>query len=622
MLNFLRHCLGGSCAVFSFLLVLSQSVGATEVLTKESNSEALANKITIPQEVALVSSELSLIEEVDIKQSATDKTGNSIQQNSLEAQVSSVSQLTVEVSSSKNSQSSSIQQQQKNTASNQPMAQVTSVSQLSDIQPTDWAFVALQSLVERYGCIAGYPNRTYRGNQALTRYEFAAGLNACLDRINELIATATTDLATREDLVTLQRLQEEFSAELTTLRGRVDTLEATTAELEANQFSTTTKLVGQALFALVDVFGDEAVGGGDLEFNTILSERVRLIFDTSFSGKDRLITRLQAGNTPDLNDSTGTRMSRLAFTSPSNNDIAINQLEYRFPLGDKGTVFIEAFGFLDLFVPTLHPLDGDYNTVISGFALRSPIYFQSGLAGIGFNYNFSESISIGGGYLAGDPTTGDPATGLFNGPYGALAQLTIRPSETFAFALTYVRGYDDGSGNAPPGGFFGSQNATFPFGPEATPALPPETAPGEPNPLPPAPVATSYDSYGIEAEYRLSPKFILSGWAGLTQAEAKSGANEGANADIFYWAVVLSFPDLGKEGNLGGIIFGQPSKVTSNDVEAFEDPDTSYVIEAFYRYQITDRISVTPGLVVVTNPEHNDSNSTDYIGVLRTVFDF
>ncbi len=65
------------------------------------------------------------------------------------------------------------------------LAQVTSVSQLSDVQPTDWAFQALQSLVERYGCIAGYPNGTFRGNRALTRYEFAAGLNACLDRVNE-----------------------------------------------------------------------------------------------------------------------------------------------------------------------------------------------------------------------------------------------------------------------------------------------------------------------------------------------------------------------------------------------------------------------------------------------------
>ncbi|MGF1574565.1 MAG: iron uptake porin, partial [Cyanophyceae cyanobacterium] len=89
---------------------------------------------------------------------------------------------------------------------------VTAISELSDVQPTDWAFQALQSLVERYGCIAGYPDRTYRGNRAMTRFEFAAGMNACLDRINELIAAGLADKVSREDLATLQRLQEEFAA--------------------------------------------------------------------------------------------------------------------------------------------------------------------------------------------------------------------------------------------------------------------------------------------------------------------------------------------------------------------------------------------------------------------------
>ena len=112
------------------------------------------------------------------------------------------------------------------------LSQVTSVSQLSDVRPTDWAFQALQSLVERYGCIAGYPDKTYRGNRAMTRYEFAAGLNACLDRVNELIAASTADLVKKEDLAILQKLQEEFAAELATLRGRVDALEARTTTLE------------------------------------------------------------------------------------------------------------------------------------------------------------------------------------------------------------------------------------------------------------------------------------------------------------------------------------------------------------------------------------------------------
>ncbi len=61
------------------------------------------------------------------------------------------------------------------------LGQVNSVSQFSDVQPTDWAFQSLQSLVERYGCIAGYPSGTFRGNRALTRYEFAAGLNRYME---------------------------------------------------------------------------------------------------------------------------------------------------------------------------------------------------------------------------------------------------------------------------------------------------------------------------------------------------------------------------------------------------------------------------------------------------------
>ena len=94
------------------------------------------------------------------------------------------------------------------------LAQVTSVSELSDVQPGDWAFTALQRLVEEYGCLEGYPDRTYRGNRALTRYEFAAGLNACLDVVIQLIGEGS-------DLDSIKRLQEEFAAELATIRGRV-----------------------------------------------------------------------------------------------------------------------------------------------------------------------------------------------------------------------------------------------------------------------------------------------------------------------------------------------------------------------------------------------------------------
>ncbi|MEM8780351.1 MAG: iron uptake porin, partial [Cyanobacteria bacterium P01_G01_bin.49] len=62
-------------------------------------------------------------------------------------------------------------------SSNGSMSQVTNISELQDVSPTDWAYEALRSLVERYGCIVGYPDRTFRGNRATSRWEFAAGLN-------------------------------------------------------------------------------------------------------------------------------------------------------------------------------------------------------------------------------------------------------------------------------------------------------------------------------------------------------------------------------------------------------------------------------------------------------------
>ncbi|RMG08180.1 MAG: hypothetical protein D6728_15120, partial [Cyanobacteria bacterium J055] len=179
------------------------------------------------------------------------------------------------------------------------LSQVTSVSQFSDVQPTDWAFQALQSLVERYGCIAGYPDGTYRGNRALTRYEFAAGLNACLDQVLALVGgDGGID---PESLATIRRLQEEFAAELATLRGRVDALEARTAELEANQFSTTTKLQGEVVFGLANGFGDSAPGeilsdGNRDRKQTVFQDRVRLNFVTNFDERQQLWTRLDASN--------------------------------------------------------------------------------------------------------------------------------------------------------------------------------------------------------------------------------------------------------------------------------------------------------------------------------------
>jgi hypothetical protein len=64
---------------------------------------------------------------------------------------------------------------------------IVSVSQLTDVKPTDWYFNDLQSLIERFGISVGYPDKTFKGNQALSRAEAVTLLNQSLERVVELI---------------------------------------------------------------------------------------------------------------------------------------------------------------------------------------------------------------------------------------------------------------------------------------------------------------------------------------------------------------------------------------------------------------------------------------------------
>jgi len=519
---------------------------------------------------------------------------------------------------------------------------ITSVSQLSDVQPTDWAFTALQSLVERYGCIAGYPDRTFRGSRATSRYEFAAGLNACLDKINELIATGLADKVSKEDLAALQKLQEEFATELATLRGRVDSLEAKTAQLEAQQFSTTTKLNGEAIMALSDSFGGNNVNGflnlpTSDKSNAVFQYRVRLNFDTSFAGRDRLRVRLQATNAkPVLTIGDGVVSSttlandgRFTFDetvlAQNNNSISLDRLDYSFPIGDRAKVTIFAKGAAHYYyADTINPYFDDYtggNGAISNFGERNPIYnINAGGAGIGFNYIFSDAIRLDLGYIsvnANDPTG---SNGLFGDTYSALAQLVVKPSNNFKIGFSYAHAY-----SAPnifrygtPGNSTGSIYASL-----IGLGLPGLTG------LPDSPaffgIPSTTDTYGVSAFYQFSPSFAVSAWGGYTAAKLK-GFGEG---DIWNYAISLAFPDLFKEGNLGGIIFGSEPTLTGlrynfNGIASSEikNRDNVLHLEAFYKYRISKNLSITPGIIWLPAINQRSANDDIYVVTLRTTFTF
>ncbi len=532
------------------------------------------------------------------------------------------------------------------TQTDSSIEQVTSVSQLSDVQPKDWAFSALQSLVERYGCIAGYPNGTFRGNRALSRYEFAAGLNACLDRINELIATANADLPSKQDIMTLRKLQEDFSAELATLRGRVDAVEARTTELEKNQFSTTTKLSGEAIISAIGATG----GASGKSTNIVLNNRVRLNLTTSFTGKDLLITGLQAHNFLGGVDGTGSVQNSLGLSSsvlsassartsfepqfpgvdPKNlstvgaNSVQLYKLLYIFPVAKKLTLFAGTAAEVSDAFPAVTPFYGEGQESISRFANLNPVVRVSGgtsgsglASAAGFIYSISPQLDLRALYGSVNANIPQNAAGLgtplgagvFGGSSVIATQLTFKPTKSIDIGLNYANSYHQI--NILGTGLTSSDIGSDPNTSGAMAGVPLGTP-------------VTLNSFGGTFNWRFSPKVSLAGYGAAMFVDSPT---VNASTTFTSWMVGLHFNDLIKQGNNAGLIFGQPLYRTDASgsatlADAGVNRAVPYHLEGYYRFRVNDHVSVTPGAIVLFNPEGNSANETTTIGVLRTTFTF
>jgi hypothetical protein len=469
--------------------------------------------------------------------------------------------------------------------------QVTNVNQLRDVSPADWAYEALRSLVDRYGCIAGFPNQTYRGTQALTRYEFAAGLNSCLNQIERLIASS--EAVVREDVDTINRLTQEFEAELATLGGRIDNLEGRTAFLEDNQFSTTTKLQGEAVFGIANEFNNDN--------ETVFQDRVRLSFVSSFTGEDSLYTRLDASNAGTFE---GIETGALTYqTADSDNNVTIGWLAYYFPIGDKIDVYLPAaYPLWQDFVPTVSPYLDTFTGAtgsLSSFGESSPIYkigLPSG-GGIGINFKPVEFITVSGGFFGGDTANPDESTdgGLFNEEYSILGQLTASfLDDKLQLAATYVNGqFSPNAGE--------DSNIIFDLGVGTGTARQPI---GEFSKV-------SVNAYGVAASYDLNSRIALNAFGMFADAQDAEGGDE---SEIWSYGLGIALPDFGKEGNLAGLIVGAEPYA--------DDEDIPLHLEGFYKYQFNDNISVTPGVIWIQSPNGESEDDDALIGVLRTTFTF
>jgi hypothetical protein len=483
-----------------------------------------------------------------------------------------------------------------------PIAQITAVSQLADVQPTDWAFQALQSLVERYGCIAGYPDRTFRGNRGMARSEFAAGLNACVDRINEQIGAI--DAVKKEDLQILQRLQTDFATELATIKDRVDQLETVTGNLEKQQFSTTTKLTGQAIFAVnAGGFGGDRIlapRGATVtkdQPNATSLYRVSLDLNTSFTGRDLLKLRLLSAS-PGIGDNAAGYLepnlgSVLDFAIPGRQEVSLARAYYTFsPVRDLTVTLgpqIVAPDFIDKnrYANTsfrdfstsalvnnfiLLPRPGGAGAAIDwkpnqgSFSLRGVYVASSGSTSLPENQQF-----FGGGRpqdIRLFPASGGGATGgLFGDPYTGIVELEYAPTKALSLRLQYS------------GGELLNSN---------------------------------FKVFGANADLALGPK------VGLFARYGSASYPDTILGDIKpqYWSAGIAFQDLLRPSDIAGIGIAQPFILSSIGNA------TQTNFEAFYNIPVSKKFRLTPILQVISNAGNQRSNGAIVTGTLRAVFSF
>ena len=504
--------------------------------------------------------------------------------------------------------------------------QVTSITQFSDVYPTDWAYQALANLIERYGCVAGYPNGTFSGNRAMTRYEAAALLNACLDRITEV-----TD--------ELRRLIKEFETELAVIRGRVDGLEARVGELEATQFSTTTKLKGKANFVMgaTKALGDNPGNMKD-DYNAeygafTFSYDLRLGLKTSFTGKDLLFTRLRVGNQGDASvwDGNGVGLNKLDTGAPGGNAVEIDRLYYRFPLGSGFKAQIgaltrntEMMGYkasayakggqkvLDFFGGSLGT-PGVWNKETgSGFGL---IYTNKKSAGKGNPY-----WTLAANYVAdsGEGEDSNPNSGGFmtdNSEANITSQIAYG-TKRWGLAAGYR---------------YGQCGAKFRTGTEfagkGDTSCTVENENGKE-------VRSDADSHNwsVHAFWRPEESGMIPSISAGVGASYSNGNDDWEDAteirEMASWMVGLTWNDVFQKKNALGAAIGQPRFVTKVDRKGESDfvADGSYAMELWYKFQVTNKIAVTPAIYWLSRPygfETPDDKSVGVFGgVVQTVFKF
>ena len=499
--------------------------------------------------------------------------------------------------------------------------QITSINQFSDLRPTDWAYQALSTLIERYGCVAGFPSGIYSGSKAITRYEAAALLNACLDRVVDL-----TD--------EMKRLLKEFEKELAVLKGRTDVLEARVGELAATQFSTTSKLSGRATFVVgAPNFTGSAINTAantvnrrtpnpltgarvsavELPNATTFNYDLQLNFDTSFTGKDLLRTNLRGGNFQGTNGSIfggephslGISELEVAYEQPTgDNTLGVYKLFYQFPLG-KGFMATVGprVGQEDMMAlwPSVYPADSILNVMTVNGA---PAAYSKNLgSGAGLWWQ-NTNWSVSSNYVSYNAQDGNPSAGGIgtqaSGATGSMQLAYQQAQWGLAAIYTYLQ----------------PDTAFIPGSTPFTHSAIDHNANAATN-------AVGISGYWQPWNSGLAPS-VSAGW-GINSTNYSKAQPAGSLLTSQSWMVGLQWTDVFERGNDFGFAVAQPVFATALSGGVTPD-DSNYVWEWWYKFQVSNNIKVTPALLYISRPlgQNTPLNQTfsEFAGLLKTTFSF
>lgn len=348
-----------------------------------------------------------------------------------------------------------------------------------------------------------------------------------------------------------------------------------------------TVLRGETIFGLESLDNLERVDGEPSNgANVYFGYRLRLNIDTSFFGRDRLRLRLQSRTIPELEDITGSSLTNLAFDGDSQGVLEVSDLWYRFPLSRSTDLSITAIGgSLRDNVPVVNPLFyGSSRGSISVFGSEDPIIRSRSGAALGLSTDITPQLNLSAAVVSSGANESD--YGIFGDRNAAILQATYASGSRLRAALSFTRSNNDGS--------LGSEFVDS------------ETVVGS--------------TVAAEVFYRVVDGLALGLRGGLTQAQALDLPGK-PQKRISSYALTVGFPDLFGRGNLLGLVVGRPPAVMENS-ETLVFNNQSGHLELFYRYTVSDQLSITPGVMRVRSPDDFGGSNIYWIGALRMTFRF